>query len=114
MIRDRLPAIPPGGKVHWDHRPDRVAGRSKTSTSGARPGGREWQRRRQPECEVEVDREVRSDRTWLLEGELGIGSKTSKKSGAGRRRQHRPAIRIELWRMLALVALAGLLFAAIR
>jgi hypothetical protein len=60
-----------------------------------------------------VDGEARSGRTWLLETEPELGSPPGKKkSNDGLQPLGSP--RVELWRMLAAVALAGLVFATMR
>jgi hypothetical protein len=61
-----------------------------------------------------VDGEGRFDRTWLLESEPAIGIEAARRSGVKRRPRRRPSMRLELWRLLAIVALAGLFFAAFR
>ena len=61
-----------------------------------------------------MDGEGRYDRTWLLETEPAIGIEAARRSRVKRHRKRRPSMRLELWRLLAIVALAGLFLAAIR
>jgi hypothetical protein len=60
-----------------------------------------------------VDGQARFDRTWLLETEPESGSSSGEKKGKDRAKA-RGSPRVELWRMLAAVALAGLVFATMR
>jgi hypothetical protein len=66
------------------------------------------------ECEVDVEGDPRLDRTWMPETEWASGSDLRDKAGAREPSGYGPSMRFELRRMLAFIALVGLLFAAIR